>query len=82
MERASTGTLLPGNLISTPETDHPGSIGKPANFDIVLDREIPAIEPAKDTRYIKHVKTQSERLTKFWGRPIFLGAAVLVASRL
>lgn len=69
--------LAPGNLISKPKqlTVDPN---KTANFDILLDQEIPPIEPAKDTKYIKHVKIQSERLTKFWGRPMFLGAAVLI----
>ena len=32
----------------------------------------------KDTKYIRHLKIQSELLTKFWGRPMFLGANVLV----
>jgi hypothetical protein len=68
--------LAPGNLISKPKQitlDHT----KPANFDILLDREIPPIETAKDTRYIKHVKIQSERLTEFWWRPMFLGAVLV-----
>ena len=32
----------------------------------------------KDTKYIKHVRIQSELLTKFWGRPMYLGAIVLL----
>jgi hypothetical protein len=69
--------LAPGNLISKPKqiTLDPN---RAATFDILLDQEIPPIAPAKDTKYIKHVKIQSERLTKFWGRPMFLGAAVLI----
>jgi hypothetical protein len=39
---------------------------------------VPAIEPPKDTKYIRHVRIQSELLTKFWGRPMYLGAIVLV----
>lgn len=69
--------LAPGNLISKP-TKITLDPSKDATFDLVLDQEIPAIQPAKDTAYIKHVKIQSERLTRFWGRPMFLGAAVLV----
>ncbi len=67
----------PGNLLSKPKqiTLDPN---KAATFDISLDQEIPPIPPPKDTRYIKHVKIQSERLSKFWGRPFYLGAAVLV----
>jgi len=45
---------------------------------IALDQEIPPIDPPKDTKYIKHVKMQSKLLTEFWGRPMFLGACVLL----
>ncbi|MGB5889105.1 MAG: alpha/beta hydrolase-fold protein, partial [Thermoanaerobaculia bacterium] len=31
-----------------------------------------------DTKYIKHIQIKSERLTEFWGRPMFLGAHVLL----
>jgi hypothetical protein len=45
---------------------------------IVIDQEIPAIPDPPETKYIKHIKIQSDRLSKFWGRPVFLGANVLV----
>ena len=45
---------------------------------ISLDLEIPPVEPPADTRYIKHVKIKSALLTKFWGRPMELGACVLL----
>ncbi|MGC1299947.1 MAG: hypothetical protein WA869_33395, partial [Alloacidobacterium sp.] len=45
---------------------------------ISLDQVIPQIPDAKDTRYIRHLKIQSELLTKFWGRPMYLSAIVLV----
>jgi hypothetical protein len=69
--------LAPGNLYSTPRS---------VTFDptravpvtVVLDRIIPPIPDPPTTKYIKHVRIQSERLTKFWGRPMFLGAHVLV----
>lgn len=67
----------PGNLYSTPK-----KIRLDANTQtpiaITLDKVIPPIEPPKDTKYIKHIKIQSERLTKFWGRPMHLGAHVLL----
>ena len=69
--------LAPGNLYSTPQKINLITT-KTATFEILLDRMIPPIEPAKDTKYIKHVKIQSERLTKFWGRPMYLGAHVLL----
>ncbi|MBI3684070.1 MAG: hypothetical protein HY235_27165 [Acidobacteria bacterium] len=67
----------PGNLFSTPVAIDfdPNKAGAQV---IALDKTIPPIEPPKDTRYIKHVRIQSERLTKFWGRPMHLGANVLL----
>ncbi len=52
--------------------------GALTGFSIVLDQEIPPIPPPADTKYIRHIKIQSELLTKFWGRPMYLGANVLV----
>ena len=43
-----------------------------------LDQVIPPIPNPPDTRYVKHVRIQSNLLTKFWGRPMFLGANVLL----
>jgi hypothetical protein len=68
--------LAPGNLYSTPRkiTLHAG--GDPVA--IVLDQVIPPIPDPKDTPYIRHIKIQSGLLTKFWGRPMFLSANVLL----
>ncbi len=68
--------LAPGNLYSTPR-----KISLAASSGIVaidLDQEIPPIPPPQDTLYIRHMKIQSELLTKFWGRPTYLSANVLV----
>jgi len=67
----------PGNLYSTPQKIKvdPNSDG---TIRLTLDQIIPPIEAPKDTKYVKHIRIQSERLTKFWGRPMFLGAHVLV----
>ncbi|MBC6951650.1 hypothetical protein DWB58_27305, partial [candidate division KSB1 bacterium] len=67
----------PGNLYSMPQK----MMIDPAKNIVIkinLDQEIPPIVPPQDTKYIKHVKMQSERLTKFWGRPMELGACVLL----
>jgi len=69
--------LAPGNLYSTPREV---SVD-PARNEIVpieLDQVIPPIADPLDTRYLKHVRIRSERLSAFWGRPMFLGASVLV----
>ena len=65
----------PGNLYSKTVKIR---IDPGASIDISLDQVIPPIEPPKDTKYVKHIRIQSERLTKFWGRPMFLGAHVLL----
>ena len=67
----------PGNLYSTPQEVF---IDPNQNkiIKIILNKEIPPIPKPKDTKYIKHVKIQSKRLTKFWGRPMYLGACVLL----
>ncbi len=67
----------PGNLYSTP-TKLTIDPQKPETIKISLDKMIPPIEPPKDTKYIKHVKMQSKLLTEFWGRPMHLGANVLL----
>lgn len=48
------------------------------NIQIVMKEKIPAIPVPKDSKYIKHVKIQSKLLTDFWGRPMHLGAHVLL----
>lgn len=67
----------PGNLYSKAEKVHldPASRGV---IRIRLTEIIPAIEPPKDTKYIRHVRIQSGLLSKFWGRPMELGAHVLL----
>jgi hypothetical protein len=67
----------PGNLLSAPRR----MSLDPAKGDtirIVLDREIPPIAPPKDTKYVRHEKMRSELLTKFWGRPMEIGACLLL----
>ncbi|MGH9159390.1 MAG: hypothetical protein ACRD2X_05320 [Vicinamibacteraceae bacterium] len=67
----------PGNLYSTPRevTIDPS---KNETIRIELDQVIPPIPDPPETKYIKHVRIQSELLTKFWGRPMHLGAHVLL----
>jgi Putative esterase len=69
--------LAPGNFYSKPKQIAIDP-NKAETISITLDQEIPPINPPKDTKYIKHVKIQSKKLTEFWGRPIYLGACVLL----
>ncbi len=65
----------PGNLYSTPvKVMLKGS----SVIKLSLENEIPVIDEPEDTKYIKHVKLKSELLSEFWGRPMYLGAHVLL----
>ena len=67
----------PGNLYSTPRrlTVDPR---RGEAIRIALDRMIPPIPPPQDTKYIRHETIRSDRLTTFWGRPMHIGANVLL----
>jgi len=67
----------PGNFYSRPEKIFLDP-GKEALIKVVLDQEIPPIPDPPETKYIKHVRIQSKLLSEFWGRPMFLGAHVLL----
>ncbi|SFS21788.1 hypothetical protein SAMN05421771_4330 [Granulicella pectinivorans] len=68
--------LAPGNLYSAPKKVHVGPGAAPVA--VSLDKLIGPITPEPDTKYVKHLKVQSALLTKFWGRPVFLTAIVLL----
>lgn len=67
----------PGNFYSKPlkVSIDPS---KSSSTTIVMDQQIPPIEEPTDTKYVKHIKIQSKMLSEFWGRPMYLGAHVLV----
>jgi len=67
----------PGNLYSTPKKV---ALDPAKGYDIKLacDQVIPAIGMPQDTDYVKRFPMQSPMLTKFWGRPIYIGATVLL----
>src|SRR5262249_15130857 len=67
----------PGNLYNAPVKVHIDPAGN-QTIRLSLDQEIPPIPEPKDTKYVKHVRMQSDVLTKFWGRPMYLGAIVLL----
>jgi hypothetical protein len=66
----------PGNFYSKPVKVHVDPGG--GEIAISMDQEIPPIAPPKDTAQVKYIRVQNDRLTKFWGRPMFLGAIVLL----
>ena len=67
----------PGNLYSVPTwvTWNPKGRGV---IRIVLDQEIPTIDPPKDTKYVRHERVRSKLLSDFWGTPVYLGAHVVL----
>lgn len=67
----------PGNFISSPERIRIDP-RRATTIHISMDEEISPIEPPEDTKYIKHIRMQSDLLTEFWGRPMYLGAHVLL----
>jgi hypothetical protein len=69
--------LAPGNLLCKPRKIVIAK-GSDLNVALSLDRQIPPIPTPKDTKYVKHIRIQSALLTKFWGRPMYLGAHILL----
>ena len=69
--------LAPGNLYSLPVKIKFNPRTKILHT-INLTKTIPPIKEPDDTKYIKHIKIQSKLLSDFWGRPMFLGAHVLL----
>ena len=67
----------PGNLYSKPVKMHidPASGG---TIRISLAEKIPPIDLPRDSGYVKYVRIQSNLLTRFWGRPMFIAAFVAV----
>jgi hypothetical protein len=67
----------PGNLYSEAQKVH---LDPAAGYHIKLSltKEIPPVVVPPDTAWVKHIKIQSEMLTKFWGHPMYIGAIVLL----
>jgi hypothetical protein len=67
----------PGNLMSEPKKLRiDRSSGSAIKID--LSKIIPPITPPADTKYVKHFRIESKLLSKFWGRPMYLGGVVLL----
>jgi hypothetical protein len=67
----------PGNLYSVPRWVTVGDASSEP-VRLTMDQEIPPIADPPATKYIKHERIQSKLLTEFWGRPMYLGAHVLL----
>ncbi len=67
----------PGNLFSDPVKVRLGG-SAPEPPAIALSRVVPPIAPYQDTAHLKHIRIQSRLLSEFWGRPMAIGANVLL----
>ena len=71
--------ISPGNLKSAVQQVHldPQASGG-QSVKLLVSDVIPPIAVPPDTEWVKRIKIQSPMLTKFWGRPVYLGATVLL----
>jgi len=67
----------PGNLYSKPVTVRVEA-KRNGRVALALDQKIPPVEAfeKKETKYVRYLRLRSERLSRFWGRDVFLGAWV------
>jgi hypothetical protein len=80
--------LTPGNLVSTPVRLHLDPTAC-RTYSLRLDQVLPPLEMVPpggtiqqgnpvDTKHVKHIKIKSALLSKFWGRPMYIAADVLL----
>ncbi len=69
--------ISPGNLYSAVRKVY---LDPAAGYDVKLStaQVIPPVQMPADTPFVKHIKIESKLLTNFWGRPVYLGATVLL----
>jgi len=67
----------PGNIYGTAQKIHLDPKSRTV-IKLVADHVIPPIVVPADNEYVQRFKFQSPSLTRFWGRPIYLGATVLL----
>lgn len=67
----------PGNLYSSVQKIALDA-AKGYRIPLVCDQVVPPVQNPPDTTFVKRFKVQSPILTRFWGRPIYIGATVLL----
>jgi hypothetical protein len=67
----------PGNLYSVPRQVRIDP-SRASVVRLVTDQKVPPIEVPPNTEWVERFRFQSPSLSKFWGRPIYLGATVLL----
>ncbi|MES2332750.1 MAG: hypothetical protein V4539_24290 [Bacteroidota bacterium] len=69
----------PGNIYSVPVKMHLDP-ARNNEMQLTITKIIPPIKEPEDTKYIKHIRIQSKLLSEFWGRPMYLGAHILLPA--
>ena len=69
--------IAPGNIYSTPVRIHIDPVLS-GEIPLLISQVIPPIKDPENTKYIRHIKIQSKLLSAFWGRPMYLGAHILL----
>lgn len=64
-----------GNLYGDARRVH---IGDGGTVKLTVNHVIAAQPGDADTEWVKHVRIQCQKLTRFWGRPIYINATVLL----
>jgi len=67
----------PGNIYSEVQKVH---VDFTHGYSVLLEagKVIPAVAIPPDTQWVKHIKFESKLLSAFWGRPIYIGAIVVL----
>lgn len=69
--------MAPGNIYSTPIRIHFDPAAA-LPVELLIGNIIPPVAEPATTKYIRHIKIQSKMLTEFWGRPMYIGAHILL----
>jgi hypothetical protein len=67
----------PGNFYSQPRWIDFDPV-RSGTIPIVLDQEIPPLPEPTSSKYVRYERLQSKLLSEFWGKPVYLGAFVLL----
>ena len=67
-----------GNLYSDVQRVHIGGTAGRGTIRLAATHVMPRAARPIDTEWLKHVRIQSKKLTRFWGRPVFVNAIVLL----
>ncbi len=70
-------TDAPGNLVSTPKLIR-FDPARRETHSLTLDRCLPSETLPPDTEHLRFLKLRSEKLSNFWGRPLFLRAGIIL----